>query len=101
MVIAEYLVGVRLTTDAARAERQRTFLDEVLQVTPVQDYTCPVAEHHADLLAHVRRTGAPRGAHDLIIAATARAAARTVLTTDRQARFADLPGVRVQFVERS
>lgn len=45
------------------------------------------------LLAHARRTGRPRGAHDLQIAATAAATGRLVLTTDRRA-FDGLPGVR-------
>jgi tRNA(fMet)-specific endonuclease VapC len=40
----------------------------------------------------VRRAGRPRGAHDLIIAATAAAAGRTVVTADRRA-FDGLPGV--------
>jgi hypothetical protein len=34
------------------------------------------ANEHAALLAHVQRTGIPRGRHDLIIAATARTADR-------------------------
>jgi tRNA(fMet)-specific endonuclease VapC len=50
---------------------------------------------HATLLAHVRRSGRPRGAHDLIIAATAAARDRLVVSTDTTA-FADLPGVRVR-----
>jgi len=50
---------------------------------------------HAELLVHVRHQGRPRVAHDLIIAATARAASRTVLSADHTA-FADLLGVNVQ-----
>lgn len=94
--VAEYLAGVQLAdTDARRATR-RAFLDRVLQAVPVEDYTAEVAEHHAVLLAHVRRLGRPRGAHDLIVAATARASGRTVVTTDNRARFSDLPDVTVQ-----
>ena len=47
---------------------------------------------HAQLLAHVRRTGRPRGAHDLLIAATAAATGRTIVSDDTTA-FEDLPGV--------
>jgi len=54
-----------------------------------------VAEVHTRLLAHVQRTGRPRGAHDLIIAATASATGRMLLTTDARARFAELPGLTV------
>ena len=49
----------------------------------------------AELLAVVRTQGRPRGAHDLLIAATARSTGRTVLTADTTA-FADLPGVEVR-----
>jgi prevent-host-death family protein len=45
-------------------------------------------------LVAVRRSGRPRGAHDLVIAATARASKRTVVTSDLTA-FTDLPGVTV------
>jgi tRNA(fMet)-specific endonuclease VapC len=51
-----------------------------------------VARHHATLLAHARRQGRPMGAHDLQIAATARATGRTLVTTEVSA-FEDLPDV--------
>lgn len=100
VVIAEYLAGVRLDLDSGRRAAQTAFLDEILTVIPVCDYTRTVAEHHADLLAHTVRTGRPRGPHDLIIAATARATGRTVLTTDRRARFGELPEVNVRIADR-
>jgi len=53
-----------------------------------------VARAHATLLAYARRSGRPRGAHDLIIAATALSRARTVVTADPEG-FDGLPGVRV------
>ncbi len=48
---------------------------------------------HGRLLAHVRRAGAPRGAHDLIIAAHAVEDSRAVVSMDAKGRFADLPDV--------
>ncbi|MFB7613064.1 hypothetical protein [Kitasatospora sp. NPDC056181] len=60
----------------------------------MEDYTPDTARIHARLMAYVRRQGKPRGAHDLIIAATAVATARTVVTADPPAAFADLPGVQ-------
>ncbi|MGH3586089.1 MAG: PIN domain-containing protein [Pseudonocardia sp.] len=98
LVIAEYLAGTMLDTDPGRAAAQRAFLDEVLQVLPILDYDEGVAEHHAALLAHTRRLGEPRGAHDLVVAATARSADRTVVTTDERAGFGELPGVDVRVV---
>ena len=82
-------------TARARRVARLAFLDDVLQVIPVLDYDREVAEVHAELLAHVRSQGRPRGAHDLIIAATAKTAGRTVVSADDSA-FADLPGVQVQ-----
>jgi tRNA(fMet)-specific endonuclease VapC len=96
VVIAEYLAGVLLDGDRARQATQRGFLDQVLDVTPVEDYTPAVAVQHAKLLAHVRTTGQPRGAHDLIIAATALATGRILLTTDSRARFDELPDVQAR-----
>lgn len=98
VVLAEYLAGTLLDPDPGRSVAQRAFLDEVLQVLPVHEYDRDVAEHHAALLAHVQRTGNKRGAHDLIIAATARASDRTVLTTDERARFGELPDVSARLV---
>lgn len=96
VAVAEYLAGTLLDPDPGRSAAQRAFLDEVLQVLPVHEYDRDVAEHHAVLLAHVRGAGIKRGAHDLIIAATARAADRIVLTTDERARFGELPDVTVR-----
>ncbi len=91
---AELRVGVLLSTGKKRAARL-AFLEDVLAVIPVLDYDRAVAEVHAELLVHVRHQGRPRGAHDLIIAATAKAASRKVVSAD-DAAFTDLPGVQVQ-----
>jgi tRNA(fMet)-specific endonuclease VapC len=88
---AELLVGVHLA-DGARRERRASFVEAVLATIPIEDYDLDVARAHADLLAHTRRTGRPRGAHDLLIAATAAATRRTVVSADAGA-FAELPGV--------
>lgn len=80
------------------AGTRRAFLDLVLQSLPVEPYTDRVADRHAQLLAHVRREGTTRGAHDLIIAATALSTGRTVLTADGNAEFDPLPGVPSRLV---
>lgn len=92
ITVAELRTGVELATEAHRGARS-TFLLRVLDTLPVEPYDLTTAEAHSRLLAHVYRAGTRRGAHDLIIAATAAAAGRTVLTGDRHARFGDLPGV--------
>jgi predicted nucleic acid-binding protein len=62
-------------------------------VVDVLDYTEATAVDHARLMAHARRTGTTRGAHDLVIAAHAVQTGRTILSHDARARFADLPGI--------
>ncbi|MTD55899.1 PIN domain-containing protein [Amycolatopsis pithecellobii] len=100
VALAEYLAGLHRDRDEERRAEQREFLSRVLAVVPVEDYTPSVAEHHAVLLAEVARTGTPRGAHDLIIAATARATARVLVTTDAKAKFEELSDVTVRLVPR-
>ena len=63
-----------------------------MSMIPVLNYDPLVALAHAKLMVEVRQQGRPRGAHDLIIAATAVASDRVVLTADQTA-FADLPGL--------
>ena len=92
ITVAELRTGIELATEAHRATRIE-FLVKILETLPVEPYDLAAAEAHGRLLAHVHRGGTKRGAHDLLIAATAVATKRTILTTDRGARFDDLPGV--------
>jgi tRNA(fMet)-specific endonuclease VapC len=93
ITVAELRVGVQMARGARRKKRLR-FVTAVLDAVAVEPYDLQVAEAHAALLAHVRRKGTPRGAHDLIIAATARAREREVVSFDRSG-FAELPSVSV------
>jgi tRNA(fMet)-specific endonuclease VapC len=99
VAVAEYLVGTMLDTDPGRSAAHRAFLEQLLQLVPVLGYDEVVAEHHAELLAHTQRAGEPRGVHDLIVAAIARSAGRAVVTTDKRARFGELPGVEARIIE--
>jgi len=91
---AELLVGVELADGRRRAQREQ-FVGDVLGAVFIEGYDVAVARVHAALLAHVRRAGRQRGAHDLIIAATAVARDRAVVTADASG-FADLPGLSVR-----
>lgn len=88
---AELLVGVTLASGKRRAAR-RAFVDEMIVSLPIIAYDLGIAVEHAELLAAVRKAGRPRGAHDLLIAATARATGRKIVSTDLGA-FVDLPGI--------
>jgi tRNA(fMet)-specific endonuclease VapC len=93
VTVAEILVGVELASEKHRPRRE-AFVDDMISSIPVIPYDLSVAAHHAKLLAAVKIGGRPRGAHDLIIAATARATNRKVITADPEA-FGQLPGVDV------
>jgi tRNA(fMet)-specific endonuclease VapC len=94
ITVAELLVGVELADNVRRPGRA-AFATDVLTSIPVADYTEATASQHALLLAATRKEGRPRGAHDLIIAATALTEERTLVSFDAQANFAGLPGVRL------
>ena len=91
--IAEYRVGIELADTAARAADRSRALAAIASTVDILAYTESTAAHHARLIAHVRKLGRPRGAHDLIIAAHAVETDRIVLSRDAAARFGDLPGV--------
>jgi len=92
ITVAELRTGIELADEQHQWGRA-DFVARILQTTPIEPYDLAVAEVHGSLLAHARRSGRQRGAHDLIIAATAIATRRTLVTTDRGARFTDLPGI--------
>lgn len=91
---AELLEGVEMAGPRQRRARLER-VERTLARTPVLDYDLATAREHARLLAHCRRTGHPRGAHDLMIAATAAAHGRTIVTTDQRG-FEGLPGVSLR-----
>jgi tRNA(fMet)-specific endonuclease VapC len=93
---AELWVGVELA-DARHRPRRTLFAEQVLTSVPVEDYDLEVARVHAGLLGDLRRSGRPRAAHDLLIAATAITRSRIVLTRDREG-FAGIEGLDVRSV---
>jgi tRNA(fMet)-specific endonuclease VapC len=93
VTIAEYRVGIELADTPARAADRARALVAITSAIDVLDYTDATAAHHARLIAHARRSGTPRGAHDLIIAAHAAETDRIVVSRDAAARFGDLPGL--------
>jgi len=70
------LLTARSAQPIARALAALTSAVDVLE------YTEATAACHARLIAHVRRAGVPRRAHDLIVAAHALRTERIVLTFD-------------------
>jgi tRNA(fMet)-specific endonuclease VapC len=93
VTVAEFRTGIELADTPARAADRARVLAVITDTVTVLDYTARTAAEHARLIAHVRRTGTPRGAHDLIVAAHAVEHARIVVSLDANAKFGDLPGV--------
>ena len=89
--VAEYRVGIELADSAERAADRARALAVITSAVEVLEYTEATAACHARLIAHVRRAGAPRGAHDLIIAAHALQTERIVLTFGAKARSETCP----------
>ena len=96
ITVAEYRTGIELADTAERAAARSRALAAITGAVEVLEYTEATAVHHARLIAHVRRSGRARGAHDLIIAAHAVQTERVLLSGDAIARFADLPGVTAE-----
>ena len=93
LTVAEYRVGIELSDTAERAADRSRALAVISENVEVLTYTEATAAAHAQLLAHIRRSGRPRSAHDLIIAAHALQTGRAIVTRDSAARFGGLPGV--------
>jgi len=91
---SELLVGVQLADSEARRQRRSAFVESVLAQIPIRAFTLEVARVHAELFATLSRSGRMIGAHDLMIAATARHDDCAVLTTN-VAEFEQVPGLQV------
>ncbi len=76
VTVAELLVGVMLAS-GRRSEARQAYVEELVESLPTIAYDREVAVEHAELLVAVRSRGRPCGAHDLLIAATARATGRS------------------------
>jgi tRNA(fMet)-specific endonuclease VapC len=93
----ELLVGVERADDA-RMQARSVHVEAVLASLPIEDYTLAVARIHARLAVEAMSTGKKRSAYDLMIAATAAATNRILLTTDGKAEFDQLAGVRSEVI---
>lgn len=96
ITLAEFRVGIELADTAERAAARSAKLAALEEQVEVLEYTPGTAAAHARLIAHAKRSGRPRSADDLIIAAHAAESGRKLVSTDSAARFGDLPGVEAQ-----
>lgn len=94
VTVAELRAGAH-RGDPTRAEQRGRWLDGLLTFLDVEPYDVRVAEVHARLLAEMAERGTPKGAHDLMIAATAIATDRVLVTFD-QRNVDGIAGLRVR-----
>lgn len=94
---AELLEGVERAS-GKRKEARSAFVESILSSVPIVDYSLGIARRHARLLSEVHSAGQTRGAHDLIIAATALVTDRELVTSDMGARFERLAGLTVRTI---
>ena len=94
ITVSELLVGVNLADSEERRTRRLAFVEGLLTILPVLDFTSETARVHAEIYASLRQRGALIGAHDLIIAATALQHGYALLTFNEQ-EFNRVPGLKV------
>jgi tRNA(fMet)-specific endonuclease VapC len=94
ITVSELLVGVYLANSEARRNQRKAFVEGVLMLFPVLEFSATSARIHAELYAALRQKGELIGAHGLIIAATALQHGVAVLT-DNVREFKQIPGLTV------
>ena len=94
----ELLVGVERADDKHRQGRA-VHVEALLSSLPIEAYNLGVARVHARLAVEAMSKGKPRSAYDMMIASTAAAANRVLLTTDASAGFDQLSGVRAEVLD--
>ena len=91
----DLLAGVERADDAHRQSRA-VRVEAILSSLPIEPYTVGIARVHARLVLEAMARGRPRSANDMMIAATAAATSRILLTTDASAGFGQLGSVRAE-----
>ena len=94
----ELLVGVE-RADTAHRQARAVRVEAILSSLPVEPYNVGIARVHARLAVAAMAKGRPRSANDMMIAATAAATSRILLTTDASAGFDELTGVRTEVLK--
>jgi len=94
VTVSELLIGVHRANTEERRQRRAAFVQAVISGIAPLDFTVAVARLHAEIYAELAKKGQMIGAHDLIIAATARHHDLALLTDNVQ-EFSRVPGLRV------
>ncbi len=94
----ELLVGVE-RADTAHRQARAVRVEAILSSLPVEPYNTGIARVHERLAVAAMAKGRPGSANDMMIAATAAATSRILLTTNASAGFDQLTGVRTEVLK--
>lgn len=94
VTVSELLMGVHRANTEERRRRRSAFVEAVISGVGVLDFTVASARVHAEIYSELAKKGQLIGAHDFIIAATARRHDLSLLTDNIQ-EFSRVPGLRV------
>lgn len=96
---SELLHGCHRAPDAGVRARRSAFVEAFLGLVPVLPFGLMEARRHAELWAELTRRGAPIGAHDMLIGATALARGDEVATLNVK-DFRRIAGLRLASLDR-
>jgi tRNA(fMet)-specific endonuclease VapC len=94
LTVSELLFGLHKAQTAARREGRQAFIDMAVESIQVLPFDLVAAEIHARIWATLESLGQRIGPHDTIIAATALAHNRAILTANVR-EFSRVPGLEV------
>jgi tRNA(fMet)-specific endonuclease VapC len=94
VVVSELLMGVHRANTDERRQRRSAFVEAIISGVGVLDFNVAAARVHSEIHAELAKKGQMIGAHDLIIAATARCHGLSLLT-DNVDEFSRVPGLHV------
>ncbi len=94
VTVSELLAGLYRAQSGQRTDLRRAFIETVIKAAPVLPFDLSAARLHASLIDRLRRTGQPIGANDVLIAATAMAHDRWIITENVR-DFGRIEGLRV------
>ena len=94
VTVSELLMGVHCADTEERRQRRSAFVEAIISRVSVLDFTIGCARMHAEIYAELAKKGQMIGAHDLMIAATARHHGVSILTNNVD-EFSRVPGLRV------
>ena len=91
---SELLVGVERVSTAQRKAQRGAFVENLMSIIPVLEFSMPIARTHARMVAALSKN-VTAGAHDALIAATAIHHGYAVLTRN-VADFKIFAGLKVE-----